>query len=259
MSGQGFRSQLNSSTADTGIKGPQRDAWNQPIKEPAQRTAGNTGDPDPNDDTINDKDIDNIWSDIKKKIDPNAPDPTKIVAPVEPAKVVSPSDQLKNYLNEAGLGEFTLSDTDKEKIAAGDFADFNSKILGLIQTAHVKALSGAQTLVKAEVAKAVADLKNDTRSFVSGKEALEALNRALPFTKDPAIGPIAQTVMQRFLERGASTEDAIKGVQMWAKKFVSLADPGRQVNSNRNGNFQGSPDQNEETANWMDILSGKGS
>ena len=258
MSSQGFLparqdARGNEGNADgNGIRGPQRDAWDRPIVQPKEKVA----DPNVDDASIDDEAIDNLWSDIKKKPADNQQQPpnNQQQQPQNQQQQVDPKVQLQNYLKDNGLGEFVVSDAVKAEIKEGNFDNFNAQVLGLVQQAHVKALSGSQTLIKAEVAKAVRAAVDESKGFIAGKEAVSALNTALPFTKDPAIGPIAQTVMQRLLDRGATQEEAIKGVKLWSKKFVDLADPDRQVNGNRGGNFRGAP-SNEVDTNWVSLLS----
>lgn len=238
----------------TGIKSSQNlDAWGNPIKAaaPAPKPGDGTG----NDAVIDDKDIDNIWSDVKTKkvVDDQDPNKNQTIVKQEPP---DPKKQLQSYLDEQGLGSFVLSDATKQEIAEGKFEGLQGQVLGLVQQAHTKALSGAQTLIRSEVAKAVKEAGETTRSYIAGKEMVEALHTALPFTKDPAIGPVAQSVMQKALDRGASKEQAVEVVKRWSAKFVNLADPDRQVNGNRNGSFRGGSQQ-EGTGDWVSILSGK--
>lgn len=261
----------NSTRVAGGQTGPVRDAWNNPIKElePARQNTNtnnnnnNNNTAGGNDDGIDAGDIDTIWSDIKAgKSDTNNNNSNNNNNNGNnnngnnDKTVVDPKVQLQNYLKEAGLGELTFSDAEKAELAEGKFENFNNKVLGLIQNAHVKALSGAQTLIKDSVAKAVKDAMDGTKGYIAGQENVKALHAALPFTKDAAIGPVAQTVMQKFLDRGLSTEDAIEGVKRWSKKFVNLADPDRQVNGNRNSNYRGSGgNEGNNDADWISILS----
>lgn len=249
-----------------GVKAPLRDAWNQPIDEPAPRTqtnADNKDDPTLNDDGINDKDIDSIWSDVKKE--GSKPDgQVAPVAPVAPAAPKDPSVQMKEYLDSVGLQPITISDEDKEKMAAGDFTGFLGNVNQKIQQAHVKAISGSKTLMESMVNDAVTKAVGASKDYVEGKASLDALHTALPFTKNPAIGPVAQTVMQRFINKGATREQALEGVKRWSKTFVQAFDPNWQEtspNKNRNGNFGGNVNNQgtgDSDADWISVLSGKG-
>lgn len=246
--------QHGNTQGDPGIKSSQNlDAWGQPIREAPvkKKIEGEEG----NDAVIDDEDIDNIWSDVKtkKKVEDQAP-------PVDnkQQQQIDPKKQLQDYMDSQGLGKFELSDATKAEIAEGKFEGLQGQVLGLVQQAHAKALSGASALIDAKVAKAVEEAGNKTKSYIAGKDMVEALHRALPFTKDPAIGPVAQSVMQKFLDRNASMEQAIEGVKRWSAKFVNLADPGRQVNPNRNGSFRDGSENENGTGNWLTILTGKG-
>lgn len=257
-----LRSSMLNSTRDTGIKGPQRDIYNNVIREEQQQNTHRLiDDPknpgqkirDPNDDTIDDGDIEDIWQNIRSN---NKTDTTQQQQQQQQTVKTDPAEQLKQYLKEQGLGEFVISEDTKKQLQEGNFDAFNNQVLGLVQQAHVKALSGAQTLIKSEVAKAVKAAVDESKGYISGQEALRALNTALPFTKDKAVGPVAQSVMQRFIDRGASQEEAIKGTGLFFKRVAKLADLDGQVNPSRNQNYRGgNVEQDEGSMNWIDLLS----
>lgn len=277
MSFEGFRgnsSGNNISDNSGGIKGQQRDAWNQPIKEP-ENNAGNKNANGSGNDTSNNQNgnvnnntsintdtIDDIWSDIKK---PNSQDDqnrnnqgNNNNGGGNQPQQLDPATQLKKYLTDNGLGEFTLTDAEKAQLGEGNYDGLQGRILGLVQQAHVKAISSASALIDSKIAAALKQGENATKSLLAGKENMGALHSALPFTKDPAIGPVAQTVMQRFFDRGATQEQAIQGVKKFFEHTAQKV-TGNEVNQNRNGNFGSRPkNENDGVGNWIDILSPKG-
>jgi type II secretory pathway component PulJ len=126
----------------------------------------------------------------------------------------------------------------------------------MTQQAHMKALQSVNTLMEARIAAAVDVAVNKTKGLMAGDKIVDALHTALPFTKDKSIGPVAQTVMQRFIDRGLSTEDSIKGVKKWFDKAITLADPNyKKPNTNLNGGYRGTPSENTSETNWLDLLS----
>lgn len=254
----GQRPQQQQPVNDTGNR---RDAWNNPIEpepEPRQRQVdnsrnpGGTGDP-PNDDGIDENTLDTIWEGIKKKTEePIVPKPGDPPAP-------DPKKQLEDYLVSVGLEPLTITDAEKEAMTNGDFSGILTKMNDKIRQSHIKGMSGSKTMIDAAVEQAVTRAMAGANSTFEGKMNLNALYSSLPFTKDKVIGPVAQTVMQKFLDRGASTEDAITGVK---KFFAHTSDKFNAdgVNKNRNGNYGGSrpnPTDSAPEGGWLSVLRGK--
>lgn len=244
-----------------GVKPQARDAWNQPIDEPITKPVAKPGEEVTNDDGINDDAIDSIWKDVKKE--GSKPNDGVVTPPAPAVAAKEPAVQMREYLDSVGLQPIVITDADKEKFAAGDFTDFVANVNQKIQQAHVKAISGSKTLMESMVNDAVTKAVGESKNYVEGRASLEALHTALPFTKNPAIGPVAQTVMQRFMDKGATREQALEGVKRWSKTFVQAFDPNYQEtnpNKNRNGNFSGSVNNegNNGDADWISVLSGKG-
>lgn len=261
MSHDGF----NSSVADTRVPNTRastqdRDAWNNPVEKPPEKKVGDNND-DANNTVVNDQMVDDIWKDIKaKEKDGDQNQNNNNNNNNNDTKPLSPTEALKKYLDDNGLGQFELSETDKTAIAGGDFSSLTNKTLQLVQQAHTKALSGASTLIKSEVARALEESRNNTKQILQGTEAVKALNAAIPATKNPAIGPVAQTVMQRFLDRNCTQEQAIEGTKQWFKLTAKeMGYTPNDVNSNRNGNFRGGQhDEGSGAQDWISVLNGQG-
>lgn len=236
--------------------GPRRDAWNNPIRDEPAPKEKLDADGKPIKDTnasIDDDTIGSIWKEV---VDENSGKKDLTQTPPVGDKP-DPKKQLDDYLASQGLDPIVLSDVDKEELKNGNFDNLMLKLSGKIQQAHVKGLSSSQTMIEAAVTKAVEKAVGQSRADASGRENLNALHSALPFTKDPAIGPVAQTVMQKFLDRKMSTEDAIKGVKKFFDHTAGKV-TGSEVNRNRSGNYQSARDTNsdgEGRESWLDILS----
>lgn len=242
-------------SGDQGQRGPVRDMWDQPIRQepaPKARSGSEGGNPpaEGNDGSIDAADIDTIWDQVKKEgskpaDDGNPPNP----APVQK----TPQQQMTEYLTAQGLDPIVLNDAEKAELKEGNFDNVLLKLNDKIVRAHTKALSSTQVMITEAVAAAVGKTKTEIQSQAAGEKNVAALNLALPFTKDKLIGPIAQTVMQRFLDRGASTEEAIKGV---SKYYNYTADKMRPpVNTGRNGNFGAETNSEEDNGDgWIDMF-----
>lgn len=248
---------------------PQRDPWGRPIKtDDTQRQDTRTSNNDQNnknddgnDDGINDEDIDTIWEDVKKKKgeddndnNNNNNNNNNNQQPPDPKK------QIDDYLVTIGLEPLVVTDAEKEEMKQGNFDNVFAKMNDKIRTAHLKAMSGSKTMIDNAVKEAVQQAMAGANSTFEGRINLQALHNALPFTKDKAIDPVAQSVMQKFLKRGMSTEDAIDGTRRYFAK-VSDAYAGSTVNKNRNTGFGGRGPSAEDTApegGWLKVLRGEG-
>lgn len=239
--------------------GPKRDAWNQVIKEePRQQNNqnnnnNNNNQDDNNNDGIDENTIDNIWEDVKRensqKPGDNQNNTNNNVVPDK----VDPAKQMNDYLLSVGLDPIVLTDKDKEDMSAGNYDTFMGNVNKKIQQAHIKAVASASTLMDKKMEAAVEKAVEKATGIVKGQVNLRELNDALPWTKDKAINPVAQTVMKRFLDRGASTADAIKGVEHFFKHTSKLVGGDEKVNRNRNSNF-GSGPSDDGAESWLDVL-----
>ena len=252
--------QQRTSSADLS---PARDAWGRPIKQDnndggRQQQNNNNNGGGGNNDGIDDADIDTIWDAVKKKtVEDDDTGGNK--GGGNQQQQVDPQKQLTDYLDSVGLAPISLSDTEKEEMKEGNFDNVFAKINDKIKNAHLKAMSGSKTMIDAAVADAVTKAMQGANSTYEGKMNLNALHTALPFTKDKAIGPVAQSVMQKFLDRGLSTEDAIDGTRRWFDKTRDMVSQ-TGVNKNRNGNFGGSRDNSGDDApdgGWLKIMRGE--
>jgi hypothetical protein len=277
MSGIGNRMMNSASRMAQDFFGPNRgnrdnvDAWGHPVRQ-QQSQDGNNNNGDPNDPknkkglanngSVDDSDIDSIWKKVQSGDDGtnnngdnnqtgnnnnnNNNNPTQL----------TPEEQLQKYLKDQGLDPIVLTDDDKEKIAAGDLTGLISQLNDKIVRAHTKAITSSGQLMDEKITAAVDKALKETRNYVDTKDNLDALHEAIPYSRDGAIGPVMQTVMQRLLDRGANRAEAIKGTKMWADHFFKKANPDfdpANVGNNNSGTGNTRNGQKVET-NWLDVL-----
>lgn len=225
---------------------------------PKPSDKNNTDPNSSNDDAL----LDNIWSDVQKETPPvdNTNPAGNPPAPAAPAQV-DPNVQVANYLKEKGLEQITLTEAQKEGLKTGDptvMQDLLSQLNGKIVKAHVEAMRGSQTMIQTAVKDAVAEAMKNTTGYVEGKEMREAMQAALPFTKNPNIGPVAETIMKRMMDRGANQEQALKGVDKWFRTTMMEIDPSFAPNKNTGDGFRKAykPSGNSDT-DWLKALRGQ--
>jgi hypothetical protein len=233
----------------------------QPQKKPAtaqtgDKGTGNTND-DANDGSADDKLVQEIWNehvdgtksgDQKPAVDPAGNSPTS-----------DPDKEVENYLKTNGLEPIVLTDADKEALKTGDFQSVMDRINQKILNGHMRAVSTANQLIKGQVEKAVKDAVGQSTTVLRDTKAREALQTALPWTRNTEYAPLAESVLKRFL--GKTNNDIGKSViltKIFFEKQASAMDP--EAGSNRNlggSNRQGgrSP-QNSGDTNWLSMLKG---
>lgn len=270
--GQGGHAEFDTTSQGTG-----KDAWNNPIKtdnsnnnnrnnnnqnNQNNQNNSNNNDGNKNDGGIDDNLIDNIWDKIENKGDNqnnnNQNNQNNNNNNNQNQGEADPQKRLNTYLEGVGLTPFVLTEEEKTAASGGDFAPILAKVQQQIVQAHVKALSGSETMIQSAVAKAMKEAQTGATQTFLGQMNLQKMNEALPYTKDKSIAPVAATVMQRFLDRKMSTEDCIKGVDAYFKNIGSRVSEGG-VNKNRSSNFSsGSNKDNMDgvpEGGWLKMLS----
>lgn len=250
-----------------------RDPWNNPIKSDAGGNSGNGGsgdnktntDVDKNKTGVDDDMIDNIWSAHKKQNDTNDQNNNNNNNQNnnnnnnQQTDTRTQDQKMTDYLKNNGLDPVQIDDQMKAQLESGDFSGLVNSFNSRIVNAHIKALSGSQTMIEAAVAKKAKELTDASTAQRLGEQNRSAMHEALPFTKDSAISPVAQSVMQRFLDRDMSQADAIEGTK---KYFARLSDKMNNdgTNKNRNTNFssQRNSGNSDGNSNWLDVLTGHG-
>lgn len=251
----------------------QFDAWNRPIpqnnrddmRDNSTRTgnmdnrSGNDRQQNDNNNIDNDVNVDDIWKDIKRE-NSTGDDRNRDTTVTAPPDTRKPEEKLKDYLDSVGIKPIVLDDRDKEDLKNGEFGNVLSRINDQVAQSHIQGLKSMNTVVEAKVAAAVEAAVGKSRAAFEGDKALTALQTAHPWTKDPVIGPIAQTIMQQFITKGATQEQAIVGVGKYFDRVDEKRNGGK-VNSNRNGNFRGPADNSETSGDvdWVDLLTPKSS
>ena len=234
-----------------------RDAWNNPIRDDRTDKTGDTTGTDGKKTNasgdnagVDDDVIANIWDKVENKDnkDNNQQQQTQQVQQQQ----VDPAAQMQQYLSKVGLTGIELTTEEKEAATNGDFGPMLAKLNQQIVNAHVKGLSGSKELIDKAVKDAVATVRDQAVSHYMGQHNITELNRALPWTKEKSIAPVAASVMQKFLDRGWDTERAVKGVKDYFDHINSKMNGG---NTNRSTNFSSGNSEQEKENNWLSVLS----
>lgn len=130
------------------------------------------------------------------------------------------SGQIREYYNQQGLYANldrrifleAVRDGDEEK--AGVFLD------QMLENAVNVSITAANRLIAAQVNKAKKDAVDEAHGRVHNDLAFDSLTRELPFLKDPAVEPVARTVLNGFIAQGLSMNEALKRSARYFEKTV---------------------------------------
>ena len=249
--------------------------WAGQSPQPKQNEPGNNGTPPTNTQTnsgtntqnnlpTNDALIDDIWK-ASKTQSQSGNDPAQQNDPSNPQPAAKTTADLqktvKDYLQTLDLGDLTISEADIERLKSGEgFQDLASNLNGRIQNSFLNAVGEVNKLLNKKLPQMVEEAVNKSRQVYEGGELRKRLNEQMPFTRDAAVGPVAESVLRRFLEKPDTSEaqamDLTKRFFQRVGGMVSEHFPNGDVNTNTREGFRGAPRVSSETKNWLDVLKG---
>ena len=214
---------------------------------------------DPNINLIQDTWKDHV--DPNKKVDDVAEKPA-----IQPGSPPDPKAELKKHLDDVGLGDLTLTDAEIEAFKSGEnVADILGKINQRIQTSYLKSMSNFSTVMEKKIEAAVEKAVQQSASMFEGERLRDILYEELPFTRDTAIAPIAETVLRQYLSKNMSKKDAIEATKKYFKHMQKSMDPDYvEPNPNTRTNFRGNPPPGDakglpagDNQSWLAVLKGE--
>jgi len=178
-----------------------------------------------------------------------------------PEKKSTDADFIKDYVSKI---DFTDSvDTTKiyEGLSSGDPAALNAALSQVAQNTFKRALIDTNKLINSRVDAAVETAVAKSRSGVHGDLAVQSMNVEMPFTKDPAVDPIAKAVLAQFMKKGQDASTAIDNVKKFFKRThqISSKDLGINKPPKGPGRIQNAVpgnavDEEFEEIDWMATL-----
>lgn len=167
--------------------------------------------------------------------------------------------EISQHLTSVGLGDFTLSAADVEKLQGeNSHQEFANLVNSRMQQVYLQSVQSAQklltTVLEQRIPKAIEEAVNQSKAFFNGNDLRSQLRKEIPYADDPAIGPMAETVFRQFLVKGASREKAIEHTKQYFERVRSAMDPNYvPPNPNQRTTFRGNPRQ---AVNFLDVLKG---
>lgn len=129
------------------------------------------------------------------------------------------------YVQGQTFGEEFTPDALKKMLEDGDTTPLNTAIASAAKAGFGKALQDTQKIIEAAITKGTADAVAQSKAATSEKDNINAMNIALPFTKDPNVAPIAELALQTQMKAGRDFNTALESVKgFFSKMSTDIAD-----------------------------------
>jgi len=207
----------------------------------------------------NNVDANTSFWDNKDKSDANnssEPQTVKVINQPEPK---TPAEQMTAHIESLKLTDGINSAQIMEDMRENKTESFDAALATASANAYQAAMKDMNSIMDAKIAKVTEEATANANASVNSNMAVAEMNKALPFTSDADIAPVAKAVLTQALKNSSSTEQAIEGVKAFFDKMGSSSQP---PNSNSgNPQFPGSGQDNnsgkESHDDWLDVLTGK--
>lgn len=157
----------------------------------------------------NNRDITDLWSQN------DDPDPDKVDKPAtnDPAKKDDPPNIFAQYAESLQFPTMQLSAEDQEAIFENrDLSSLDKHVQDTFKQFAAGFLQDVTKIIKTSRDQAVQEAVDQSKTNTQSNELVNTLKDKYEYAKDPIVGPIAESAMARFLERGAKPNEAIDGV-----------------------------------------------
>ncbi len=180
-----------------------------------------------------------------------------IVNQTEPTQL-TPEQKLAAHIDSLGL----MEGFDQQAMADPEKAEAAMK--SLMANTYSAAIKDANQIMDQRIDSLREELQQETQDTMRGNESINAMNSALKYTSQPAYKPVAEALLVKFQNKGASTPEAIKKVGEYFNKLSSdVADTvPRNSNNRMNGSSFNNSNSNSSSGDadpedWMEFLSAK--
>jgi len=172
------------------------------------------------------------------------------------------NDFIKDYVSKIDFVDGVDTAKIYEGLSSGDPTALNAALSQVAQNTFKRALVDTNKLINARVDAAVETAVAKSRTNVHGDLAVQSMNAEMPFTKDPAVDPIAKAVLAQFMKKGQDASTAIANVKKFFQRThkISSRDLGINKPPKGPGRIQNATPGNEvdddeaDEIDWMATL-----
>lgn len=173
----------------------------------------------------------------------------------------SPDEVFNKHVADLNL----TNGVDLQKIEA-DMREGNTESLQaafdtIAANTYKASLQQMNTLADNKIAAAMENAVSESTANMNSNLAVKELHTALPFVTDKNIAPVAEAALKQLMSKGASVEEAIKGVSDFFKATAekvggmsNAPDNFSNNNYNRNSNQQQDNNNSGKDDSWMEFL-----
>lgn len=189
--------------------------------------------------------------------------PSQTVVVEQKEKELTPAEAWQVHIDSLDLGSDVDAATIQADLAEGKNDSLNAALKSTGQKAYRQAILTMQPVMDQKIAAAVTEAVSKAVGSTKSSAALQALNDALPFTKDAAVAPIAKGVMAQFIKNGQPVDQAIESTRQYfiRSNKLSAKDLGLQHPPSPAPGGQPFPGMSnllddDDEINWEDQLGG---
>lgn len=117
---------------------------------------------------------------------------------------------VQDFMKKNGLYEGIDIQKMMQAASSGDEEVFGAQLARMMENSVRVSTVAAERLTRAQVQAAREQAVNEAQSGTRNELAREQLHKDLPFTAEPALAPVADTVLNGFIAQGQSVAEAIK-------------------------------------------------
>lgn len=214
----------------------------QQHKIPNQGQESNTED--------NDDITENFWQNDDDGQE-DRPDPEEIRQQEE--KVLTGFQQYVDRLN------LVPDDVDLDTIIDNrDKEGFKNILKQVGANAYRNAVLDVNKIVEAKIPRLIDEAVKRATGTVHAHGAIEKMFDKLPYTKDPALRPVAEQVLSQAVKRNkGDLSRALSDVERYFKRTAELAGGGNSNGNSRSGRGGSNNKSSDQEVDWMKLLGGE--
>jgi hypothetical protein len=166
------------------------------------------------------------------------------------------------YLDSLGLGVQITPEALAKFKDEGDFSGVADALGKSNKNLYSAMMKDVARLVQAGTEKAVSTAMQQFSTRTATSNLISQMNKALPFTENPNIAPVAQAVLNQAMKtHGGDADKAIGMVKGFFSSMSRVTAKDLGLNTNQNGpgsnRFGGNVVDDNDNTDWMKFLSGE--
>lgn len=173
----------------------------------------------------------------------------------------SPDQVFNDYVNSLPIDAKINPEELSQQLQAGDFSGLNNLLKETQANAIKQSLLTADKIMKKKIDAAVEQAVEKATGVNRAEHAIRQMNDKFSFTTDPAIKPVADAALNRFLSKGDSLDEAIDKVGQFARRIAEKSHKETRP-ANSDGRFKSNAqdlnmdfdDDNPNEPDWAGIL-----